>query len=124
MSLPSLLHYEDRNSMAFSVESRTPFLDYRIVELAFKVPSQFHIYNGQRKNLLRKAMRGIIPEAIRKRKDKLGFVAPGVEWPNLFDKPGDFDPKVFNPQAARKALAEGDMSWKLGTVLLSHTALA
>ncbi len=79
-SLPALLMFADRSSMAFSIESRTPYLDYRIVEFAFRCPSSFHMRNGQRKVLLREAFKGLIPEAIRTRNDKIGFAAPASVW--------------------------------------------
>jgi asparagine synthase (glutamine-hydrolysing) len=80
-SLPSLLQYEDRNSMAFSIESRVPFLDHRLVELAFSLDDEDKIKNGTTKFILRNALRNILPEAIAERKDKKGFVTPGeVKW--------------------------------------------
>ncbi len=80
-SLPSLLHYEDRNSMAFSIESRVPFLDHRLVEFAFSLPDEDLISHGETKRILRSAMAGIIPDPIAKRKDKKGFVTPGeIKW--------------------------------------------
>lgn len=80
-SLPTLLHFEDRNSMAFSIESRVPFLDHRLVELAFSFMDEDKIGNGISKNILREAMRGIIPDNIANRMDKKGFVTPGeVKW--------------------------------------------
>ena len=79
--LPTLLQFEDRNSMAFSIESRVPFLDHRIVELAFRLPDSAKIYRGVTKRILRDSMKGILPEAIAERKDKKGFVTPGeVKW--------------------------------------------
>ncbi len=79
-SLPSLLHYEDHNSMAFSVEARVPFLDYRLVELSYRLPAHLRINRGTTKVVLRKAMRGIIPDLVRLRQDKLGFPTPGSWW--------------------------------------------
>ncbi len=80
-SLPSLLHYEDRNSMAFSIESRVPFLDHRLVEYAFSLADDDLIHRGETKRILRNAMKGIIPEQIAGRKDKKGFVTPGeIKW--------------------------------------------
>ena len=61
-SLPALLRYEDRNSMAFSIEARTPFLDYRLVERALALPARELIRDGWTKALLREAMRGLLPE--------------------------------------------------------------
>lgn len=80
-SLPSLLHYEDRNSMAFSIESRVPFLDHNLVEFAFQLAAEDKIHQGMTKHILRESMRGILPDEITNRKDKKGFVTPGeVKW--------------------------------------------
>ena len=80
-SLPSLLHYEDRNSMAFSIESRVPFLDHRLVEFVFSLPDDDKISGGITKNILRRSLHGIVPEPILNRMDKKGFVTPGeVKW--------------------------------------------
>lgn len=76
-SLPSLLQYEDRNSMAFSVESRVPFLDHRLVEFAFTLADEDKIKQQDTKYILREALKPILPEAIYARKDKKGFVTPG-----------------------------------------------
>jgi asparagine synthase (glutamine-hydrolysing) len=87
--LPMLLQYEDRDSMAHSVESRTPFVDYRLVELVQSLPADFKIKDGETKYILREAMAGILPEGIRKRMDKIGFATPEEVWvqkeaPQLF----------------------------------------
>ncbi len=79
-SLPALLRYEDRNSMAFSIEARTPFLDYRLVERAMALPASDLIHDGWTKALLREAMAGILPESVRLRRDKLGFATPETRW--------------------------------------------
>lgn len=79
-SLQKLLQYEDRNSMAFSIESRVPFLDYRLVEFLFSAPAKYKINKGWTKYILRKSMKGILPEKIRCRKDKMGFVTPEGQW--------------------------------------------
>ncbi len=78
--LPALLRYEDHNSMAWSVESRTPFLDYRLLEFTMGLPEYYIYKRGVRKVLLRDAMRGILPPAIENRKDKMGFVTPEEVW--------------------------------------------
>jgi asparagine synthase (glutamine-hydrolysing) len=78
-SLPSLLRYEDRNSMAHSIEARVPFLDHRLVELAFRLPGESKVRGADTKRILREAMKGVLPEPIRTRRDKLGFRAdPGA----------------------------------------------
>ena len=78
--LPHLLKYEDKNSMANSVETRLPFLDYRCVELAVSLPDQYKIKEGWTKNILRKAIDGHLPKEIVWRKNKLGFNAPEKTW--------------------------------------------
>jgi asparagine synthase (glutamine-hydrolysing) len=78
-SLPALLHFEDRNSMAFSIESRVPFLDHRLVENGFSLKDEDKIFRGETKHILRHSLKGILPEAIISRQDKKGFVTPGEE---------------------------------------------
>lgn len=79
--LPTLLHTEDLNSMAFSIESRVPFLDHRLVQLCFSMPNEHKVYRGETKRVLRKAMRGIVPDEVLDRKDKTGFITPGhIKW--------------------------------------------
>lgn len=80
-SLPTLLHYEDRNSMTFSIESRVPFLDHRLVEFVFSLPDDDKISGATTKSILRKSLKDILPEAVTYRKDKKGFVTPGeIKW--------------------------------------------
>jgi asparagine synthase (glutamine-hydrolysing) len=79
-SLPMLLHWEDRDSMAHSIESRVPFLDYRLVEFVLGLPDEYKITRGVTKNVLREGMKDVLPEAIRLRMDKMGFVTPEAVW--------------------------------------------
>lgn len=79
-SLPELLHWEDRDSMAFSVESRVPYLDHRIVEFLLSLPESYIIRNGYTKAILRDSMRGIVPDKILDRRDKIGFATPEEVW--------------------------------------------
>jgi len=79
-SLPSLLRYEDRNSMAWSIESRVPFLDYRLVEWLVRLPVEIKLSGGRTKALMREALRGVVPDAILNRRDKMGFVTAQEEW--------------------------------------------
>src|SRR5207253_606053 len=74
--LPELLRYEDRNSMAHSLEARVPFLDYRLVELGFSLPGGELIGGGRTKDVLRRALGDLLPPVVRDRRDKLGFVTP------------------------------------------------
>ncbi len=78
--LEHLLKWEDRNSMWFSIEARVPYIDYRLVEKILASPSELKIKNGMTKTLLRESMKGILPEKIRIRIDKIGFGTPQAEW--------------------------------------------
>lgn len=79
-SLPKLLRYEDRNSMAHSIEARLPFLDHRLVEFTLGLWDQHKIVGGDTKRVLRRAMNGDLPEGVRQRRDKIGFATPQNEW--------------------------------------------
>ncbi|MDQ3019953.1 MAG: asparagine synthase (glutamine-hydrolyzing) [Bacteroidota bacterium] len=78
--LPSLLRFEDRNSMMFSIESRTPFLDYRIIKYLFETEAVYKIHNGWSKWILRNSMKKFIPDKIVWRRDKKGFPTPERKW--------------------------------------------
>jgi asparagine synthase (glutamine-hydrolysing) len=78
--LPFYLRLEDRNSMAHSVEARVPFLDYRLVQLLFQLPAEWKLRGKWNKYVLRESMRGIMPEVVRARVDKMGFPIPAAEW--------------------------------------------
>jgi asparagine synthase (glutamine-hydrolysing) len=79
-SLPMQLHWEDRDSMAHSVESRAPFLDVELVEYLHGLPDHFRYANGETKRILRAAMRQTVPDGILDRRDKMGFVTPESIW--------------------------------------------
>ncbi len=79
-SLPKQLKWADRDSMAHSIESRAPFLDYRLVEFLLGCPDSFKIASGTTKRILRGAMRGFLPELVENRPDKMGFVTPEEHW--------------------------------------------
>lgn len=79
-SLPALLRYEDRNSMAFGIEARVPLLDYRLVELSVRLPDRLRVNGGVTKVVLRRAMAGRVPREILARRDKLGFATPQGRW--------------------------------------------
>lgn len=86
ISLQSLLRYEDKNSMAYSVEARLPFLDHRLVELIFRMPYDELIKDGWTKYVLRQSMKNCIPEDIRMRKGKLAFSVPQKLWMEQISK--------------------------------------
>jgi asparagine synthase (glutamine-hydrolysing) len=80
-SLPMLLRYEDRNSMASSIESRLPFLTPDFAELLLRLPEEYILgRDGTSKNVFRQAMRGIVPDPILDRRDKIGFATPEQRW--------------------------------------------
>jgi asparagine synthase (glutamine-hydrolysing) len=74
--LPALLKYEDKLGMAFSVEARLPFLDYRLVDYVFSQSTNLLINNGWSKWALRESMIDILPDQVRLRTDKKGFPTP------------------------------------------------
>lgn len=86
-NLPLYLRIEDRNSMANSIENRLPFLDHRLAELLFSLPSRWFMQQGANKYLLREAARGLLPESVRTRKEKFGFGVPQSKW--IYDVLGD-----------------------------------
>lgn len=95
ISLPILLRYVDRNSMAVSIESRLPFLDYRLVDLSAKFPLSFNIRNGYSKYIMRQSLD--LPVSVKTRKSKFGFVVPETMWIKKYKEffIGFFDIKRF-----------------------------
>jgi len=99
--LPALLQVEDRVSMAHGLESRVPFLDHPLVELAATIPANIKFEDGNMKHVLRSSVRKLVPPAIWERTDKMGFPVPLQEW---LTRPGpvrDFARDIFSSQAAR-----------------------
>lgn len=79
-SLITLIHYADHTSMAFSIESRMPFMDYRLVEFLASVPACYKMRDGWTKYLARLAFDGKLPDEINWRKDKMGWPIPEKKW--------------------------------------------
>jgi asparagine synthase (glutamine-hydrolysing) len=79
-ALPEYLRYEDRSSMAFTLESRLPFMDYRLIEWAMSLPAELKIDQAVSKRILREVAKPLIPPAIVARRDKMGFVSPQKQW--------------------------------------------
>ena len=128
-TLPSLLHYEDRNSMHFSIESRVPFLDHRLVEFGFSLNETDKVRDSSTKYILRESLAGILPEPIRHRKDKKGFVTPGeVKWlSGPLKHLLDFDPSkisFLDAKIAKDVLQEykagnlrhANLVWRMATL--------
>ena len=78
--LPSLLRYEDRSSMAFGIETRLPFLDYRLVEFAFSLPDHERLDGATTKAIARRALGDRVPKSVLERRDKMGFETPTDLW--------------------------------------------
>lgn len=113
-SLPPLLRYEDRNSMAFSIESRVPFLDYKLASFIISQPTEHIISKGYTKYILREATKGILPEKIRLRINKLGFATPQSEWmsePLIKDYFKSYFLKMDSPYLNRQAIYEDFLSY-------------
>ena len=98
--LPELLRYEDRNSMAHSLEARVPLLDHRLVELAFSLPGAELIRRGETKSVLRRALADLLPPTVAGRRDKLGFVTPESRF--LRGALGNLAADVFASQSFRQ----------------------
>jgi len=80
LSLPSLITMNDRATAAVGLENRSPFLDHRIVEFAFRLPPELKVREATTKYVLRQAVRGIVPDPIIDRADKKGLVVPAASW--------------------------------------------
>ena len=124
-NLQMLLHWEDRDSMAHAIESRVPFLDYRLVEFVVGLPDEYKLAGGVTKRVLRSGMSGVIPDVIRDRMDKLGFVTPEETWvreraPDLFRE--KLELAIRNSQGVLKseannvleAMISGERSFNFG----------
>ena len=95
--LPELLHAEDRNSMAHSLEARVPFLDHRLVELMFTLAPHHVIEDGLNKMVLRRALRDLLPASVANRSNKIGFATPESRW--MRGKLGELAADVFQTRA-------------------------
>lgn len=125
--LPALLHVEDRTSMAVSLESRVPLLDYRIAELAAKIPVSLKVKNGDPKYILKQAVKGIVPDEIINRKDKKGFPTPINIWfkgqlqrflQDTLLSNVSLERGIFNESYLRKSINRNeDNSWELWCLL-------
>ena len=102
-SLPMLLRFEDRNSMAWSIESRVPFLTPALAEYVSALPEEYLVSpDGVTKHVFREAMRGIVPDAILDRRDKIGFATPERKW---LTELGPWVADVLSPDRVRRVPA-------------------
>jgi asparagine synthase (glutamine-hydrolysing) len=104
--LPLYLRLEDRNSMAHSVDVRLPFLDHRLVEMAFSLGPDWKIQGPWNKVVLREAMRGRIPEIVRTRPDKMGFPSPNAS----LLRSASFE-RLYGLISSRRARERGIYQW-------------
>ena len=112
--LRELLRYEDRNSMASSIESRVPFLTPALAEFALGMPDDYLIApDGTGKLVLRRSLRGLVPDPILDRRDKIGFATPEAAWLRTVEP---WVEAVFASDAARAAgplrIAEARTRWR------------
>ncbi len=91
-SLPSLLRYEDRNTTRFSLEGRVPFLDKEVTKYLFSLDDESIILNGWNKRIVRDALKDVLPKMVHRRRNKIGFTTPEVEW---FCKLGPYFREIF-----------------------------
>ncbi len=118
LQLPALLRFEDKNSMHHSVESRLPFIDYRVVETALSLPDKYKIFEGWTKYILRKGIETHLPADIVWRKNKIGFEAPADLWMNEYH---DYIMEKINSSKILKKITDinklesldSDLKWKL-----------
>lgn len=116
--MPHLLKYEDRNSMIHSIETRLPFIDYSVLEVALGINSGIKIKNGWTKYLLRKAVENILPTSVVWRKNKFGFEAPEKSW--LYSLDEEIKNEIMKSSILKKLLKDVPFSklnegqkWKL-----------
>jgi asparagine synthase (glutamine-hydrolysing) len=103
LRLPELLLMRvDKMTMATSVEARVPFLDHKLVEFAMTIPQGVKFKNGQTKHILKRALKGVVPDSVLARKKK-GFGAPIKEW--MLDRLGGFvEDAVIKSSLGRREL--------------------
>lgn len=80
INLPMLLRFEDRNSMAFGIEARVPFVDHELMEFGLSIPEEFLLRNGSTKSVLRDSVADCLPKSIVRRRDKIGFQTAESNW--------------------------------------------
>jgi asparagine synthase (glutamine-hydrolysing) len=125
-----MLHFQDRMSMAFSIESRVPFLDHRLIEFVYSLPDEDIVFQGQTKYIQRASLEGFLPKAIAERTSKQGFVGleimPFLRGPlsYLLESAINFDCLSMLNSTKTKNLIEGfkkgsNVQWELVWRLVS-----
>ncbi len=117
--LPHLLRYEDRNSMRWGIETRLPFLDYKVVEMAINLPIEYKLNDGWTKYILRKLMQNKLPDEIVWRKNKIGFEAPkdivttNIEYFSTLVSNSSLINSIFSEPINIKLLNNKQLVWRL-----------
>ena len=109
--LVSLLQMEDRTAAAFGLENRSPFLDHRIIEFAFCIPSHMKVRDCTLKWILRQVAARYLPTSVLERRDKMGLIFPVNVWFQWSGKRGEFDRRSYNEhcmQVWREVFFSGD----------------
>jgi asparagine synthase (glutamine-hydrolysing) len=111
--LQTLLLYGDKTSMAWSVESRMPFMDWRLVDFLAGVPAAYKIHDGWTKWLARAAMQGRLPDEVTWRRDKMGWAIPEAAWFDAADAPlAGWLQQRIDASAFARDLA-GELGWDM-----------
>jgi asparagine synthase (glutamine-hydrolysing) len=126
-SLPVLLRYQDRNSMAHAIEARVPMVDHEFLEFALTVPEAFFFHQGMTKRLLIEALGDRLPQALRRRRTKLGFDTPQAAW--MKDKLGEelqrrlLGCERIDPLVNRQAASQAFVDYRRGSTSIPHFVL-
>lgn len=115
--LPSLLRFGDRNAMAFSIENRVPFLTTKLADFLLSLPEEYLVsQNGEGKQIFRHAMRGIVPDKVLDRRDKIGFVTPMGDWLKKYISASSSDLNIQSNEI-KKIFIKNDYSKELENLL-------
>lgn len=104
--MPRILHCLDRLSMAFSVETRAPFLDVDLLEETYSMPLSYRIGDGVTKRIMRDALSTILPKEVMERHGKLGFVSPEFQW--FYQNPDAVEAELAKAAEKLKGIVNGE----------------
>lgn len=128
-TVPCCLRAEDRQATAFGLDHFLPFFDYRLAEFMFRVPGRLKIRNGVTKHLLRRAMRGVLPDETRTRVKKTGWNAPAHAWfsgqgrqqvEDLIHSRSFRDRSIYNVREVERLVQEHDRIVSSGAPVENH----
>lgn len=118
-NLPMLLRFEDRNSMAFGVEARVPFVDHELMEFALGLPLEYLIRNGNTKSVLRDAVSSFLPNDVLSRRDKIGFQTN--EWHWLHQDRLYIDEMIHHGAESVRGILSDEIRTKVQQILASES---